>query len=115
MKKRRLILLLIIVVLAVPTHALTPRYNVKNANLTFNGRTAICSVVIKSTDPTASISATITLSGGGKVTSWTESGTGEIDVTKKASVTSGVSYTLTVNYKVNGESQSAFSNSATCP
>lgn len=115
MKKRQLILLLIIVVLAVPTHALTLRSFSKNANLSFDKQTAKCFVFISPGDPTASISATITLSGGGKDTSWTESGTGIINVTEKAAVTSGVFYTLTVNYKINGKSQPAFSASGTCP
>lgn len=85
-----------------------------NSYISFSGNTATCNVTI-AVGLKDNVSAEIELwQGNNFVTSWKDSSTGPLRFSETAQVTNGKSYTLTVNFEVNGVKQEPISSSGTC-
>lgn len=117
MKKRLLactaMLCAILFSLTVAHAAVTPHAN-PNADLNFNGTTAICGVRISA--PGKTIKATMQLwQGNTLVDSWNGSGTSMLRLSGTHSVTKGKTYTVRVTCTVNGSSYAVNPVTKTCP
>ena len=108
-------LVLIVMLMTQAVQAVEPRLNGTRPKLSFDGTTAVCQVTCrgKSSDE---IDVTLTLyQGSTYVTSWSDSGTGHVSLTKERTVTSGKSYTLKLTYSINDAEQDPVSVTARCP
>lgn len=86
-----------------------------DVELLFSGNTATCSVFITAANSGDDIKAVIELKQGNNcIKTWTESAESVLDFCETVSVTKGKSYTLTVDYTVNGVSCPQASASGTC-
>lgn len=114
MKKRTaVIVFMLLIMLTVPAQAIA-RMVSAYSSISFNGNTATCNVTI-AVGLKDNVSAEIELwQGDNFVTSWKESSTGPLGFKETAQVTSGKSYTLMVNFEVNGVKQQPISSSGTC-
>ena len=110
MKKRFFCMSLILVMLlSVSAHAIQSRSITSVPHLSFDGNNASC--VIQMTDE---ISATMELRcGSDLIASWNGSGSGILKMTKSAAVKKGKTYTMVVNFSVNGTKRSPVTISAT--
>lgn len=108
---------ILVIMLSIPANALESRVGVKIPTLTFNGTTATCKVLITADNTSDDISATITLCNGSNcIENWNVQGqSGVLRFEKTAAVDKGKTYTLSVDYRINGESQDTFSITRTCP
>lgn len=116
--KRRMISLALLVVLAlsVSAQAVQPRASATYPTLVFSGTTATCSVSCKGDDPSDTVTATLTLyQGSNVVESWSASGRYRANISDSCAVQSGKTYTLTVEYTVNGEEMPSLSTTKRCP
>lgn len=116
LKKRYLSLaLLLAVILSISAHAQTYMMR-KECDLSFEGSTAYCSVTIKCDKSTDEISALVKLWDGSRpIENWSVNATGKLIFLETKTLTPGKTYKLTVDYTVNGISQTQLSKSATCP
>lgn len=116
MKRRILALVtLVVMVLTVCAQAATPWASGK-PRLTFEGSTAHCSATCRGDSSSDTVRATITLYDGSvRLGSWSDSGTGSVTVSGECDVERGESYTLKLNYSVNGVAKSPVTVTATCP
>lgn len=84
--------------------------------LLFSGTTATCTVTARGKTPTDAVRATTKLWNGRTcLNTWTASGTGSLRMSKTATVSRGKTYTLTVDYTINGIKQPQRSVTKTCP
>lgn len=115
MKKRCILLAIAFVMLfSVSAYAMAPRGFGDFANLSFNGRTAICQVNI-ACDSDETIDATISLCRGNVcIADWEESARGLLQVRKTHTVSQSGNYTLIVDFTINGLEQVPLSDSASC-
>ena len=106
MKKRFFCMSLILVMLlSVSAHAIQSRSITSVPHLSFDGNND------KMTDE---ISATMELRcGSDLIASWNGSGSGILKMTKSAAVKKGKTYTMVVNFSVNGTKRSPVTISAT--
>jgi len=86
------------------------------SKLTFSGTTARCDVEIATTNLKGNIVAVIELCEGDScINSWEVSGTGFLYFSDSTTtVQKGHSYVLTVNYTIDGATQSPLTSSGTC-
>lgn len=85
-------------------------------NLSFDGTTACCSVVCTGASSSDTVAATLTLyQGSTYVDSWSGSGKGSVAIYGESKAESGSSYTLTLNFSVNGIKKSSTSVTKKCP
>ena len=117
MKKRcPMMVLIIALILTIGAQAIAPMRASGRPWLTFDGRTAECSASCVGDSDNDWVSATLELYQGSTfVDSWSGSGYGDVYVSGSCDVTRGRSYTLTVNYTVNGVEKPPVSVTATCP
>lgn len=74
--------------------------------LSFSGDTAECQLTVRAANVTDSVSATMKLwRGSTLLASWTGSGTWILNMSKTKTVTSGYTYKLTADVKINGVAQ----------
>lgn len=100
--------------LTIPAQA-TNRAIGADVELLFSGNTATCAVFITAANSGDDIEAVIELwQGNSRIKMWEESAEAVLDFSKTASVSTGKSYTLTVNYTVNGVACPMASASGTC-
>ena len=83
-------------------------------HLSFDGNNASCVIQIVGDKMTDEISATMELRcGSDLIASWNGSGSGILKMTKSAAVKKGKTYTMVVNFSVNGTRRSPVTVSAT--
>lgn len=86
------------------------------ADLSFDGTTVTCEARIRPNNSSDVISMTVKLwKGDVCLKTWTASGSGILYIRKTATVTSGQTYTLTVDATINGVAQPQKSITRTCP
>ena len=77
--------------------------------------TATCSVFIRANKANDDISADISLwQGNSCIESWEASGSGTLNFESTATVSKGKSYTLKIDFSINGKIQPSVSHSNTC-
>ena len=83
-------------------------------DIEFDGTKATCSVRIIGDRTTDKIEATMELRQGSRlIDDWSASGNGFLEISKTATVARNTTYTLTVEYSVNGDSKTPVSISRT--
>ena len=115
--KRRVLLLgiLIAVLLIFPAHAQSARLSIRTADLTFEDSTAQCDVKIYGSSSKDSISATITLWNNNQcIMTWERESNRNLSFSETIAVTQGKSYTLNVEFSINGVPQPKLSSSGIC-
>lgn len=116
MKKRIFpIVLALLLLFSTTAYAASPRVAPVVPSISFNGTTAICSVLVIADKSSDSIDATIKLWQGTKcIKTWTDSSTGDLDFTGKYGVSKGKTYELTVDVTISGNKLPRYSIQATC-
>lgn len=116
MKKRApLLWISLIILLIFPAYAQSARLSVSTADLTFENSTAKCEVRIFGSSSRDSISATITLWNNNQcIMTWERKSNYSLSLSETVAVTQGQSYTLNVEYSINGIRQSKLSSSGIC-
>lgn len=115
--RRRICALIILVVLAlsISVQAIEPRTSAQ-LSLSFDGTTALCSVICRGSSSDDAIDATLTLyQGSTYVDSWSDSGKGQVSLSGSCKTVSGKSYKLVVDYSVNGRSKPSVYTTGKCP
>lgn len=85
-------------------------------SLSFDEGKAVCSAWYTADKTSDALDATLSLYRGDTlITSWNQTGTGTIAISKKYSVQSGKTYTLILQYSVNGVAQPELSTTKTFP
>lgn len=85
-------------------------------SLSFDGTTAICSVICQGNRTTDKIEATLTLyQGSTTVDSWSASGTRKVSFSGECAVRSGKTYRLELTCSINGVEKPSVSVTKTCP
>lgn len=117
MRKRILAGALLFVMLAAMLSAFaSARVTGKDPQLSFSGTTVICSANVTGNLSTDSVKISLTLrENGTPVAGWNGSGTGSVSLSKTYAGKSGASYTLVLNYSINGVAQPAATVTQTCP
>ena len=114
MKKRLACFMLVItMLLVIPVCAISDKLITVYPELKFNGTEATCTVrmLYQNSDK---ITPTMSLwSGKTLIDEWSASGSGFLAITGTATVAKNKTYTLTVEYTVNGESQTPVSTTRT--
>ena len=106
MKRLLGIVIVVAVLLAIPSYAFLMRNIDVYPDITFSGSEAICSVCIYGDLMTDQISATMVLKRGNTlIGSWSANDVGILEMEEFATVSRNKTYTLTVNYSVNGITQ----------
>ena len=106
--------LILVMLLSVSAHAIQSRSITSVPHLSFDGNNASCVIQIVGDKMTDEISATMELRcGSDLIASWNGSGSGILKMTKSAAVKKGKTYTMVVNFSVNGIEQSPVTISAT--
>ena len=115
MKKQFLCLLLVLsAIFAVSAYAASDRTIDVYPHLEFNGTKANCSVTILGERTTDKISATMELwQGNTLIDDWSASASGILKIDETTTVAKNKTYTLTVEYTVNGVEQTPVSISRT--
>ncbi|MBR4057985.1 MAG: hypothetical protein IKK00_07660 [Oscillospiraceae bacterium] len=104
MKKRSIVLLVLMAMLfAIPAYAESSRAIDYFTDIEFDGTEATCITQITGDRVTDSITATMTLKRGNRViNSWSGSGNGILSMRGIADVSRRVTYTLVLEWTVNG-------------
>lgn len=115
MRRRFLCLLLAMsAILVIPAYAASARTIDLYPSLAFNGTSATCTVTILGERTTDKISATMELWQGSKlIDDWSASASGILKIDETTTVAKNKTYTLTVEYAVNGVEQTPISISRT--
>lgn len=116
MKRRQALLCaLFAILLIVPAHAQSARLSISTAEISFEDSTALCDVKIFGNNSKDCISAIITLwSNNQCIKTWERESNYSLKFSETITVTQGQSYTLIVEYSINGVSQAELSSSGTC-
>lgn len=117
MKRRICVwMVLIVLVLSVSVQAVELRYVTAQPSLSFNGTVASCSAICREDSSNDKIDATLTLyQGSSYVDSWSGSGKDRGALSGTCEAVSGKSYTLVVDYSVNGELKPSVYTTRTYP
>lgn len=87
-----------------------------SVSLRFEGKEAICSAICTGNNESDNLDVTLSLYRGGTlVKSWSQSGTGYVTISERCGAKSGKSYTLVMQYSVNGTEKPDLSTTKTCP
>lgn len=114
-RTQALLCVLFAVLLIVPAHAQSARLSIGTAEISFVDSTAQCDVKIFGNNSKDSISAIITLwSNDQCIKTWERESNYNLKFSETVAVTQGKSYTLIVEYSINGISQAELSASGTC-
>ena len=116
MGKRILALILMAVMMLTMGAQAVDTFAVKdNVSLNFDGTTAICSAACKGSRTDDKVKATLTLVSGGKtVASWSASDSSSVSIPESCEVVPGKTYTLKLNYSINGTAKPEKSVTKTC-
>lgn len=114
MKRYLTIIAAVALVLSISCYAVSSRAVDVYPTLTFSGTQATCKATIMGQSSTDRIVATMYLYRGSTlIDSWGASGTGVLRMEESATVSRNKTYTLTVNYSVNGITQNPVTISRT--
>ena len=114
-KRIAAVLLLVVMVLSTSVQALEPLAVSDTISLSFDGTTAICSATCKGSRTDDKVKATLTLVSGGKtVASWSASDSYSFSISESCEVVQEKTYTLKLNYSVNGTAKPEKSVTKTC-
>ena len=106
-------MLLITMAFVIPANAATRTISVV-PDIEFDGTRATCSVLIVGNRTTDEIEATMELRQGGQlIDDWSASGNGFLEISETVTVSRSTTYTLTIEYSVNGDSKTPVSISRT--
>lgn len=112
--KLSLLLTLLLLFSSFSVQAATSRSAGIQAELSFDKQTAICKAIVD-VDNDDEISITIKLWEGTRcIKTWTSSGTGYLSFSKTAAATTGKTYKLTVDVKINGVAQATKTDVGIC-
>ena len=114
--RKRIICMMLLITMAfvIPANAASTRAISVVPDIEFDGTKATCSVRIIGDRTTDKIEATMELRQGSKlIDDWSASGNGFLEISKTATVARNTTYTLTVEYSVNGDSKTPVSISRT--
>lgn len=93
-------------ILAIPAHAASPRAILVVPDITFDGTEAACTVRITANSATDRITATMALwQGATLIDSWSGTGLYTLKLDGTARVEKNKTYTLLIDYSVNGVAQ----------
>lgn len=97
------IMLLLIMVVATNVQAMEPLAVKDRISLSFDGTLAICSATCKGSNSKDKVEATLSLVSDGKtVASWSDSDDYSVSISESCKVNQGKTYTLKLNYSING-------------
>lgn len=115
MRKRIIcMMLLITMVFVIPANAASTRAISVVPDIEFDGTEATCTVSIIGDRTTDEIEATMELRQGGRlIDDWSASGYGILKIRETATVARNTTYTLEIEYSVNGDSKTPVSISRT--
>ena len=114
--RKRIICMMLLITMAfvIPANAASTRAIFVSPDIEFDGTKATCSVRIIGDRTTDKIEATLELRQGSRlIDDWSASGNGFLEISKTATVARNTTYTLTVEYSVNGDSKTPVSISRT--
>ena len=114
--RKRIICMMLLITMAfvVPVNAASTRAITVVPDIEFDGTEATCTVRIVGDRTTDKIEATMELRQGSRlIDDWSASGNGFLEISKTATVARNTTYTLTVEYSVNGDSKTPVSISRT--
>ena len=108
------LLVIMIIILTVPAYAVSPRATMVVPNITFNGTEADCNVRITANKATDKIVATMELwQGTTLIDSWNGNGLWTLKLNGTADVQKNKTYTLVIEYSINGVNQTPATYSRT--
>ena len=103
-------ILLFVFILAMPAQAVETRSVTTVPSLAINGTVATCSAICRSGDSSDAISVTLSLwRGTTLVARWTASGSTLVTISEQCTVLTGQTYTLVLDYSINGIAQTPIS------
>ena len=114
--RKRIICMMLLITMAfvIPANAASTRTISVVPDIEFDGTRATCSVLIVGNRTTDEIEATMELRQGGRlIADWSDSGNGFLEISETVTVARNTTYTLTVEYSVNGDSKTPVSISRT--
>ena len=116
MRKRIIaVVVLAVMILATSVQALEPLAVGDTISLSFDGTTAICSATCKGSNANDKVKASLSLSTDGKtVASWSASDDFSVSIFESCEVVYGKTYTLKLNYSINGIMKPGKSVTKTC-
>ena len=116
MGKRILALILMAVMMLTMGAQAVDTFAVKDTiSLSFDGTTAICSATCQGSNTDDKVKATLTLVSEGKtVASWSASDSYSASISESCEVVQGKTYTLKLNYSINGTAKPEKSVTKTC-
>lgn len=106
--KRRILCLLVVMtmILSIPAYAASPRAIMVAPDITFDGTEAECTVRITANNASDRIVATMELwQGSALIDSWSGNGQWTLKLNGTADVQRNKTYTLIIEYSVNGVTQ----------
>lgn len=107
-------MLLITMAFVIPANAASTRAISVEPDIDFVGTRATCSVLIVGDRTTDEIEATMELRQGSRlIADWSDSGNGFLEISETVSVARNTTYTLEVEYSINGDSKTPVSISRT--
>lgn len=91
--------MLLVCSLLLTAQAASPRIAGGTPELSFNGNTAVCSVICRGNSASDTVDATLTLyQGNSYIDSWSDSGKYRVSLSGEHKVQSGKSYKLVLDY-----------------
>ena len=114
--RKRIICMMLLITMAfvIPANAASTRAISVEPDINFDGTRATCSVLIFGDRTTDEIVATMELRQGGRlIDDWSASGYGILKIRETATVARNTTYTLEIEYSVNGDSKTPVSISRT--
>ena len=114
--RKRIICMMLLITMAfvIPANAASTRAIFVSPDIEFDGTEATCTVRIICDRTTDEIEATMELRQGSRlIADWSDSGYGILKISETATVTRNTTYTLEVEYSINGDSKTPVSFSRT--
>ena len=117
MKKVVLSLVLMVTLVCFSIGAVAKLYTAHGSvSLSFDGSKAVCAAWYIADNTSDALDVTLSLYRGSTlVTSWSRTGTGAVSISERYGVQSGKTYTLILQYSVNGVAQPELSTTKTSP
>ena len=117
MKKVVLSLVLMVTLVCFSIGAVAKLYTAHGSvSLSFDGSKAVCAAWYIADNTSDALDVTLSLYRGSTlVTSWSRTGTGAVSISERYGVQSGKTYTLILQYSVNGVAQPELTTTKTSP
>ena len=114
--RKRIICMMLLITMAfvIPANAVSTRAISVAPDIEFDGTEATCTVRIIGDRTTDEIEATMELRQGSRlIADWSASGNGFLEISETVTVARNATYTLEVEYSINGDSKTPVSISRT--